>query len=399
MRLQSPATTEDVRILLYSHDSYGLGHLRRTLTIASALATTLPGASLLIATGSSCATRFNTPPGIDIVKLPSATKDARGSYTSRTLTQSLESLTRIRSELLTSLVKSFRPHLLLVDNKVLGLNGELEGALGEVKRLGTKTILGIRDILDDAVVVAREWGCARVRRALIEDYDRVCVYGTPEVFDPRVEYPIPPELRERVEFTGYVVRPETHISFPPVPMLRPKVLVTVGGGEDGADRVETYLEAIEGDPPPWDSTIVLGPLLDRSRARGIKARARVLGHAKAHLFYEDMPRLFGEASAIVAMAGYNSAAEILRSRLPAVLLPRCFPRKEQLIRARRLADLGFVDHLPSATPEGLRRAVESALNRGRHRLELPPLDGAERLSRVAAELLSRPSLGAESLSS
>ena len=43
---------EGTRILFYSHDSYGLGHLRRTLTLATAMRAAIPDASILIATGS-----------------------------------------------------------------------------------------------------------------------------------------------------------------------------------------------------------------------------------------------------------------------------------------------------------------------------------------------------------
>ena len=380
---------EGPRILFYSHDSYGLGHLRRTLTLATAMRASMPDASILIATGSACATHFATPPGVDIIKLPSATKDHRGGYVARTLAVPLEVLIRLRSSLLLEIQDAFRPDLLVVDHKILGLEGELAEVLPYARSQGTRTILGIRDIIDEAEVVAREWGRPRIRKALTQDFDRVCVYGSPEVFDARKEYPVPPELAERLEFTGYVVRPESTRSFRPVPGLVPRVLVTVGGGEDGADRVETYLETIETCSPEWESVLVLGPLVDPARARRIKRRARLLDGVEVHLFYEDMPRLLASSSAVVAMAGYNTVAEILRSRVPAVLLPRCFPRKEQLIRARRLQDLGLAECLPAPTPESLAVAVAVAIRGGRVQKDLPPLDGANRLCRIAEELIGR----------
>jgi predicted glycosyltransferase len=378
---------EGTRILLYSPDSYGLGHLRRTLTLATTMREAMPEASVLIATGSACATHFETPSGVDMIKLPSATKDHRGGYVARTLPIPLESLIRLRSSLLLEIQDSFRPDLLVVDHKVLGLEGELAEVLPYARSQGTRTILGIRDIIDESEVVAREWGRPRIRKALAHDYDRVCIYGSPEVFDARTEYPVPPELAERLEFTGYVVRPESTRSFRPVPGLVPRVLVTVGGGEDGADRVETYLEAIETSSPDWESVIVLGPLVDRARARRIKRRARLLDGVEVHLFYEDKPRLHASSSAVVAKAGYNTVTEILRSRVPAVLLPRCFPRKEQLIRARRLEDLGLAECLPAPTPESLADAVATAIRRGRVQKDLPPLDGAQRLCKIAEDLI------------
>ena len=40
------------RILLYSHDTYGLGHLRRSLTIANQLAVDVKKSHQLLITGS-----------------------------------------------------------------------------------------------------------------------------------------------------------------------------------------------------------------------------------------------------------------------------------------------------------------------------------------------------------
>jgi len=387
LQSEIPVPNRPTRVLIYSPDSYGLGHLRRTLHLAQALTERLPGTNVLIACSSPCATHFPIPPGGDIVKLPSVTKDATGTHVPRTLGGSLDALLDLRGSLLLHMLEAYAPEIFLVDHRVLGLNGELEPVLARARELGTKTLLGLRDVIDSPEVVAREWGTDAVRRALAESYDRVCVYGVPEVFDMRVEYPIPPELGERVEFTGYVVGPER--SRPPraLPTLEPQVLVTVGGGEDGADRIEIYLEALEVEDVPWESTILLGPLLDAERARSFKRRARLIGGVTVHRFHADVPRLLMQADAVVGMAGYNTVTEILQSRTPCVLLPRTFPRREQLIRAERLEALGLVECLPSPEPESLVAAVLRALARGRVTAPLPPLDGQERMCAIVHELL------------
>ena len=43
------------RVMFYSHDTFGLGHLRRTLTIARYLRRQWPGSTQLIVTGSPVA--------------------------------------------------------------------------------------------------------------------------------------------------------------------------------------------------------------------------------------------------------------------------------------------------------------------------------------------------------
>ena len=391
MSIRSPEPNSSpapgTRVLMYSHDSYGLGHFRRTMTLAEALAASLPNVSVLIATGSPCSSHFDLPERVEVLKLPSVTKDAGGGYVSRSLPCSLDEIIELRSRLLLETFRAFRPNLLVVDHQVVGLKGELLGVLAEARSTGTPAILGMRDIIDEPAVVARDWSQRSIRRALAESYKRVCIYGSPKVFDPRVEYPLPAALARRVEFVGYVVREAPRASVRPLPPERPQVLVTVGGGEDAETRLESYLDALALKPADWETTLVLGPLLDQERARRIRRRARLLGGVSVHGFVEDLPRKLAESDAVVGMAGYNTTSEILQSGVPAVLLPRTAPRREQELRASRLADLGLVEMLLRATPETLRGAVERALSRRPTRHTALPMDGAQRLCSVARELL------------
>ncbi len=376
----------DPRILLYAHDSFGLGHLRRTLTLAAALAEALPRASLLIASGSACATHFELPPRTDVLKLPCVGKVA-GAYTPRSLPASLDAVIALRRALLETAAESFAPDLIVVDHQAIGLRGEMLGVLEAARGRGAATILGVRDVIDAPEVVAREWGTPAVRRALTELYDRVCVYGSPGVFDARARYAVPPELAARMEFTGYVVRPPSPARARPLPTVRPQVVVTMGGGEDGEQRLDDYLAAIGPRRAPWDTVLVLGPLLDRGAARRLKQKGRSIPGVTVHTFHHDMPRLLSESDAVVAMAGYNTVAEILQSGLPAVLLPRTMPRVEQLLRARELERLGLARCLVDPEPRELRAAVASAVSQTRSPRITPPLDGATVFAQRAAELL------------
>lgn len=378
------------KVLLHSHDSYGLGHLRRTLTLASAFQRHLPGVRVLITTGSPCATHFDPPVGVDLVKLPSVTKDEQGLYVPRTLGGGLEDLVFLRRRVLLEVYRAFAPDLVLADHQVLGLEGELTDLLEEARHRGTRTLLGIRDIIDSPEVVAREWGRPQIRSALAELYDRVVVYGSPLVFDTRTEYPIPPELGRRIEFSGYVSRPRGVPRARAVPSLRKQVLVTMGGGEDGAERVASYLDVVEHAGVGWDSTIVLGPLLGPHQTRKLKRRARLLPRVTVHHYHSDLPRLLAESDAVVAMAGYNTAAEVLRSGKPAVWLPRTFPRQEQAIRAARLEALGLGRSLVAPSRDEFAAAIEQQLATTLPLEACPPLEGAAALARMVGEMLEVP---------
>lgn len=381
---QPQASGPELRIQIHSHDSFGLGHLRRCMTIAEALRAGHPGAHVLITTGSPCATNFGIQDGIDIVKLPSVTKDHAGNYVPRSLGRDLDPVLRIRRGILSQVQRSFEPHVLIVDHQILGLAGELDHVLHEARKLGTRTILGVRDIIDTRDAVVRDWERPRACLALREQYDRLCVYGDPAVFDPREEYPIPSDISERLELIGYVARPA-------IPRAErgsrpPTVLVTVGGGEDGGVRIDTYLDALDLAPVEFDSNIVLGPLIDPDHARALKRRAKDSGRVHLQLFHADLPHLLANSDAVVGMAGYNTTVEVLQSRIPAVLCPRSFPRREQLLRAERLAELGLLDCLPNPTPQALRKTLEDLLRRGPSRAPLPRLSGCEQLVRIVGEL-------------
>ena len=73
---------DDARILMYSHDTFGLGHLRRSRAIAHALVDRFKGLNILILSGSQIAGAFDFKARVDFVKVPSVIKLYSGEYTS-----------------------------------------------------------------------------------------------------------------------------------------------------------------------------------------------------------------------------------------------------------------------------------------------------------------------------
>ena len=140
-----------IRLLFYSHDTFGLGHFRRSLTIASHLRRHLPDASALIMTGLESAYAFETPSGIDFVKLPAVKKVGPDAYRSRHLRISFNRVRRLRETLIKAVAKSYDPHMLIVDNVPRGVDGELVPTIEFLRayRPRTKVVLTLRDILDE----------------------------------------------------------------------------------------------------------------------------------------------------------------------------------------------------------------------------------------------------------
>jgi len=379
-----------LRVLLYSHDSWGLGHLRRSLAIAGALTAHDALCNVLVVTGSPCATQFNIPERCDILKLPTVSKDEQGQYIPRSFSSGISETVDLRRRLILESYRSFDPHLVVVDHQLIGMSGEILDTLREARQQGKKLVYGMRDVLDEPSVVHSAWDSSDHRWALTQAYDRIFIYGTPDIYDSRIHYPVLEPVRNKIEFTGYIAAPLRKTTRNAIPPFRKKVLVTMGGGEDGGDRIESYLEALMIRPVAWDSHIVTGPLMDQGQARHFKRvvhRNGLADRVRVSRFYPDLPNLLHESDAVVSMAGYNSCAEIMQSGVPAVLMPRCHPRKEQLIRATRFEELGLAHCVVGNNPEVIRQAVETALEGRQSPQQVPRLDGLDEFCRIVEELL------------
>ena len=163
----------DLRMLMYSHDTFGLGHLQRCLKLSRALTAAMPDLSILIVTGSSVVHRFELPARVDYVKLPAVRKIGPERYEARSLNTPYESIAALRRTLLLTTVQQFQPHIALVDHSPAGMKGEMLPAL---EWLGTGSrrcvrILGLRDIIDDPIAVKALWEEQRTYELLEKHYD------------------------------------------------------------------------------------------------------------------------------------------------------------------------------------------------------------------------------------
>jgi predicted glycosyltransferase len=317
---------------------------------------------------------------------------------SREVSLPFHRLLGLRADVIDAAVRSFLPHLVLVDHAPLGMAGEVFPALCTARRQRpeTRIVLGLRDIYDDPALVRASWRSQGVYAVMEEVYDRILVYGQPEVFDLVKEYALPEASASKVTYTGYIHRADT--------VRRnggkraggagglPRVLVTVGGGQDGFRIVKQYLEGIHSlrGNCPWSSVVVLGPFMSGSQQEAAQRMARALGGVS---IIDSTPRLrvhLSEADLVLTMGGYNTVLEALALGKPTVVVPRVSPRKEQLVRALRLADRGLIRCIDPrhSTPASLMSAVRQDLFRS------PPaiagnldLGGIERMVKVVAEVL------------
>ena len=163
----------DARILIYSHDTFGLGHLRRCRSIAHALVQQDKELSVLIMSGSPIIGSFDFRARVDFVRVPGVIKLRNGDYTSLNLHIDIEQTLQIRSSIIRHTADIFDPDIFIVDKEPLGLRGEVEETLLMLKDRGVPLILGLRDVMDDPDLLAPEWERKNVVPALRDLYDDI----------------------------------------------------------------------------------------------------------------------------------------------------------------------------------------------------------------------------------
>ncbi len=362
------------RLLFYSHDTFGLGHFRRSLTIAGYLSRHIEGASALMLTGLDSAATFDAPRGVDFIKLPGVRKSGAEEYCSRHLRVSFARVQRLREQLIRGVVRAFDPALFIVDNVPLGVDRELLPTLRylQKRRPQTKVILTLRDVLDDPENIVPVWKKTGVYDALREYFEEIWIAGCESVFDPVQAYAFPSAVARKTRYCGYVVRDAPDIDAAAVAREfgleeSPYVLVSCGGGEDGIALIEAYLDvAPRLARKGLRSVIFLGPDMPNSARRSVKERLLAMSDFVTTFDYRpDLVVFMRYCAASVSMGGYNTTCEVVAQGKPAVIVPRTKPRAEQLLRARRFSDFGLVDYVSpqELTPDALEAGVCSVLAR------------------------------------
>lgn len=372
-----------MRIAFYSHDSYGLGHLRRCLKIATSISERIPDVQGLLITGSPWTPLFRPPKGFGYFRLLPVVKIGPGQYEARTLGQDFEQTINARRAGIERALQQFRPDLFVVDNVPCGLAGELLPILEKIRRAGSpRLVLSLRDIVDGEAAVREQWAQVGAYDVLDHCYDETWVFGEREQFDPCSSYGFSPAAAARVVFCGHVGAPQRpRQPSRREPRRRPLVLVTGGGGGDAARVVRSYTAALERVRVRPNTQIALGPDFPQSEV----PRNALANDIHISRFCSDLPAALAQADAVVSMAGYNTTCEILETGAAAILVPRVWPREEQWLRASALARSGHAQciHPDDLTSNSLWQAVERSIE------EPPPPWSGRRGAHIAAERSAR----------
>ncbi|NOT13764.1 MAG: glycosyltransferase [Methylococcaceae bacterium] len=339
------------KIIVYSHDTYGLGNIRRMLVIAQALVENDPNVSVLILSGSPMLHAFRIPPRIDYIKLPCLTRSTEGEYSAKFLDIDYEQILRLRSNIILSSILDFDPDLILVDKKPFGVSDELSDTLKTLKRQHhrSKVVLLLRDILDSPESTMKIWKKNGYHDAIISYYDQLLVVGSPDIFDMRKEYCFPEASHRKTRFCGYIAREAGRQSRSKIRETygiknERMILLTPGGGEDGYQLLSCYLEGLIAQPiqTSTKTLVICGPEMAQIHSQHIKTLAAKCQNVVIESFTDDMMSCMNAADLVISMGGYNTICELLTLGKRAIVIPRVKPVQEQWLRAERLEQLGLL---------------------------------------------------------
>ncbi|MBE9045228.1 glycosyltransferase [Pleurocapsales cyanobacterium LEGE 10410] len=377
IHLSSITTGEYKRIMVYSHDAFGLGNICRMSAICQHLLQSIPNLSILLVSGSPILHSFRLPAGLDYIKLPCLNRGQAGKMAVKYLNADIESTVKLRSELILAAAKNYQPDLFLVDKKPAGIQGELDLTIDYLKSNlpHTKFVLLLRDILNTPAKTIQQWHREDAYQKVELIYDRLLVVGMQEIFDLSRQYQFNEAIASKVRFCGYI-RKESGSKNPSI--IRRElgieadeklVLVTPGGGEDGYHLIDNYLRGLGQQRHRFEgqkiqSLIFCGAEMPREQQQEIYRRTRAYTNVTVFEFTDDMMSYINAADSVVCMCGYNTITEVLQQGKKAIVVPRTKPGKEQLIRALSMAEAGLIEtiHPDKLTPNLLVETLFTNLN-------------------------------------
>ena len=380
------------RVLIHVQHLMGIGHLRRAMSIATAVVRqgmrcTLLSGGMPVPGVAEDAKDAN----VDFVQLP-AIRSADLSYKSM-LDETGREVSKAwfvkRETIIADVLKRFTYDAIVTETYPFGrraLRGEVLGLIALARQLNPKVFVAssIRDILEGFETAGER--IDTVVDVLRTHYDTVLVHSDARVIKLDVTFPFVERLTVPIHYTGFVDHHPTVVQ-PTHVVPNGEVIVSTGGGVVGAELIDLALRARplsrELSACPW--RILVGHNLPGEAFEALRARAP--RGVMIERNRKDFRQLLSQSTLSVSQVGYNTALDILASGVKAVLVPfRSDTQREQTIRGRVFADarLGVMVENHERSPERLARAMDSACD-----LEAQSIDWMLDGAGVTASFISR----------
>jgi predicted glycosyltransferase len=352
---------ERPRLLLYCQHSLGLGHLVRSYALAAAMSQRF---DVHVVCGGELPREPAPPAGVSIVALSPLGAADDHTLVSRDPGIDLTLARALRREQLLSALDLIAPDVIVLELWPFGrkrFTDEIVALLSAARERPEPPVVvtSVRDVLvsgrrdqqrhdDRAQGLAERW------------LDAVLVHSDPRVV--RLEETFRPSspLTVPLVYTGFVA---SAAADEPERLPAGTLVVSAGGGAVGEPLLSAAVDAYEllrDEAPPM--VLIAGPFLPEACFVTLADRCRRHERIDLRRSVPSLAPLLAGAAGSLSQCGYNTALEVVQARVPALVAPYVTAREdEQLRRAHRLAELGLVRIVDSATADP--RALADAIRR------------------------------------
>ena len=260
----------------------------------------------------------------------------------------------------------------------------------EAKKRGIKLIISIRDFpWDEPHQESLQDWVAHTQNIICKYYaETVLVHGDPDylpLFSDRVRMHNPSEiieeLDEKITYTGYVCNPniKNHKK------ENNNIFVSTGLNKEEGMLVFKEITKIASQFPDYKFIM---PIANRY-LKNIKSKTK--DNVVMVPFIEDMYKLLSSCALYITYGGYNSTMEILKSGIPAIIIPRDDGQKqEQFVRTSILKPYDFFKICPRTNFKELPDIINNILSNPKYpNSNKINLNGAEISANEISKLYNR----------
>lgn len=342
-----------LRLALYSHNLYGLGHIMRSFRLANA-ALDDGGFSCALITGCRALKDLTVPSGAELLELRPAQRIRSFRYAAWDDPSDIAVIPQ-RAEQILKFCRKWKPDIMLIDHAPLGMAAELMATLCAAveEQWPTRFYFGCPYREGDPTSQPK-YRNPRIKKAL-SSYHGIIAYLDSEwssILDGMERFP----NASLKEYAGFVTVPPTPSDTDPAESNLATVLC--GGGHEAEAFCQSILAASQERRAAAELRLrmVTGPLetpVDFSGEAGVEVQRT--GAAE---------ELTSDSRVIICRSGYNTSLTVVQGQCPVILVPLTTPDREQFNRAVKLAEMDRVWWLDENSPlhgDNLSQALGCAL--------------------------------------
>ena len=332
--------------MIYCQYVYGIGHFVRAVELARGLSARF---EVYLVSGGEAVPNFDVPASVTIIQLPAVYKNEADNFLSPVdPSQSLEQCFQLRETLLSQLVQSVEPDILITEHFPFGLLFEKEatGLMQQVKRANpaVKIVCSVRDIIESSKGGGNDsYTCELINKW----FDLVLVHGDKEFAPLATSFPKVGSITVPVVQTGYITR---RIYSENKSSSIPTILVSVAGGRLGLELLEAVTDSHLEVKARINHRMILfsGAFQQDFDKQQRKVSSLSSNGITIQVFdRERYLQALAGASLVISLGGYNSIIESVSAGKSLLVYNRDFAgnNKEQDLRIRLFEQAGFLNVL------------------------------------------------------